>query len=595
MSKETVKNLESLRNAMKKVHVDAMIIPGTDAHQSEYVGEHWKMRNWVTGFTGSNGTAVVTLTDAGLWTDSRYFLQAEAQLQDSGVILYKEDIKGEPTINGWLAGILEEDSVIAIDGTLFSLSKAAELEAFCGVHGFRLATDFKPFDTIWEDRPPRPQDKAFVHDESFAGESVESKINRVLEAIERLGAESQFISALDEIAWLFNIRCSDIAYNPVLMSYAYISEAKKVLFVDAEKLDADVKKHLKSNDIDIKPYEDALKFVSKLPALETILIDPNVVSDTFAHAMECEKIYAKSPIVLLKAIKNEVQLEGTRAAMERDGIALIKMFMWLEKAVPAGSVTELDVAGVATKYRSEHPCYRGDSFETICGYREHGAIVHYSATKDSASTLYNEGLLLLDSGAQYLDGTTDITRTISLGSPTTQEIHDYTLVLKGHIAIATQIFPVGTRGSQLDALARQFLWKEGLSYLHGTGHGVGHFLGVHEAPQNIRLNENPAMLVPGMITSDEPGLYRAGKHGIRIENLVLTVPAFHTEEFGDFLKFETLTLCPYDSTLIDTTMLNDEELAWVNSYHEMVSARLSPYLNEEQVAWLNNKTKQLNK
>ncbi|MEF9924541.1 MAG: aminopeptidase P family protein [Muribaculaceae bacterium] len=595
MSKETIKNLEALREAMRKVHVDAIIIPGTDAHQSEYVSDHWKMRDWVTGFTGSNGTAAVTLDSAGLWTDSRYFLQAEAQLADSGVTLYKEDIAGEPTINDWLANELSEDNIVAVDGTLFSLNKASEIEAFCGINGFRFAPDFAPFDAIWRERPCRPQGEVYVHEEKFAGETVNEKIERVLAIVEKHGAESLFIPALDEIAWLYNIRSNDVAFNPVVISYAFISNDKRILFVDEKKIGADVAAYFKANDIETKPYEDVAKFLSKISRHEIVLIDPNVVSDTLARAMDCEKVFAKSPIVMLKAVKNDVQLSGTRAAMERDGAALVKMFMWIEKAVPAGGVTELDVWEAGKGYRAEHPYYRGDSFGMICGYKEHGAIVHYTATEDSASTLKNEGMLLIDSGAQYLDGTTDITRTISLGNPTAQEIHDFTLVLKGHLAIATQIFPVGTRGSQLDALARQYLWKEGLSYLHGTGHGVGHFLGVHEAPQNIRLNENPTKLRPGMITSDEPGLYRAGQYGIRTENLVLTVPAMHTEEFGDFLKFETLTLCPYDSKLIDVAMLTDEELSWVNAYHETVRERLSKYLNEEQVAWLNNKTKKLNR
>ena len=590
MSKSTIQNLEALREAMQQSRVSAIIIPGTDAHQSEYVSDHWKMRDWVTGFTGSNGTAVVTLNDAGLWTDSRYFLQAEQQLADSGVSLHKEDIPGEPTITEWLAEQMDENDILGIDGTLFSLVKANELENFCGNHGFRIAPDFKPFDKIWANRPPRPQNPLFIHEEEFAGESVSSKIERTLGEVDRLGADSLFIAALDEIAWLFNIRSSDVAFTPVAISFAFISEDKKVLFVDDVKVSKEVKKYLKENGIEIQPYESVEVFLEKLPKLNCVLIDPNMVSDTLARAIICDKLYTKSPIGGLKAIKNEVQIAGTHAAMERDGAALVKLFKWIEETVPSGTVTERGVWEKGKEFRGEHPYYRGDSFGMICGYKEHGAIVHYSATEESDVTLKPEGLLLVDSGAQYIDGTTDITRTITLGNPTSDEIHDFTLVLKGHIAIATQIFPVGTRGSQLDALARQFMWKERKSYLHGTGHGVGHFLSVHEGPQNIRLNENPATMQVGMITSDEPGIYRAGKYGIRTEILTLVVPDTISEEFGEFLKFEPLTLYPYDKKLIDVSMLTDEELNWINEYHKKVEEHLSAHLDDAHKAWLKEKT-----
>lgn len=593
--KETVKNLEALRAVMRSKRVSAVIVPGTDPHQSEYVNDHWKLRDWVTGFTGSNGTAVVTLDAAGLWTDSRYFLQAEIQLADSGVVLYKEDMPGEPTINEWLAEHLGENDVLAVDGRLFSLVQASRLEQFCGENGFRFAADFDPFKGIYEDRPELPLGTIFEHEVQYAGESTESKIERVLAEVEKQGAEALLLSALDEIAWIFNIRCNDVDYNPVAISYAYVSEDRNVLFIDPRKVDAKAAEYLKSCNIEVLPYDGLQEFLGKLKNV-TVMLDPNKTSDTVARwILNCGVVYAASPVALPKAVKNEVQIEGTRKAMERDGAALVKLYMWLEKAVAEGGVNELDVAAKAIGFRSESPLYRGESFGMIPGYKEHGAIVHYSATEESASDLKPEGLLLVDTGAQYLDGTTDITRTVALGTPTEEERHDYTLVLKGHVALGSAIFPEGTRGSQLDALARQFLWKECMTYWHGTGHGVGHFLNVHEGPQNIRLNENPAVLVEGMITSDEPGLYKAGKHGIRIENLVLARNYRETEEFGKFMNFEVLTLFPYDSKLIDLAMLSDEELAWVNNYHKTVRERLTPYLNAEQQAWLNEKTKELKK
>lgn len=591
MSKDTVKNLEAMRDAMRRVKVSAVIIPGTDPHQSEYVNPHWKVRDWISGFTGSNGTAVVTLNSAGLWTDSRYFLQAADQLQDSGFDLHKEDIPGEATITEWLAEEMNDDEILAVDGRLFSLNKANQLEEFCGANGLRFATDFAPADTIWENRPARPMSKAFVHDIKYAGESAESKIERVLEELEKMGADAIFMPALDEIAWTLNIRGADVECNPLVVSYLYLSQDDKVLFVDAEKIDAEVAAYLDGIGVSVVAYDEVQDYLKKKVKPSTnVLLDPNQVSDILGRALECYKVYAKSPVAPLKAIKNEVQIAGTRNAMERDGAALVRLWKWIEENAGTGKITEVDVANKAIECRSVSELYRGESFGMIAGYKEHGAIVHYSAKPETASALKAEGLLLVDTGAQYLDGTTDITRTMSLGNPTESERHDYTLVLKGHLALGRAKFPVGTRGSQLDALARIYQWNEMMTYLHGTGHGVGHFLGVHEGPQNIRLNENPTTLKPGMITSNEPGLYKAGQYGIRTENLVLTVPAGHSEEFGDFLKFETLTLFPYDTNLIDLSMLSREEIEQVNAYHDEVRNRLTPYLNEEEQAWLNKRT-----
>lgn len=594
MSKNTVKNLEALRDAMRRVNVSAVIIPGTDPHQSEYVNPHWKVRDWVTGFTGSNGTAVVTLNEAGLWTDSRYFLQAADQLQNSGFDLHKEDIPGEATITEWLAEQLQDNDILAVDGRLFTINKANELEEFCGVNGFRFATDFAPADKIWEDRPTRPMSQAFVHDLNFAGESADSKIDKVLNQVESMGADAILLPALDEIAWILNIRGADVECNPLVVSYLYLSRDNKVLFVDKGKIDTTVAAHLNEVGVEMMPYDDVQSYLKKeINTDTTILLDPNQVSDTLARAMECYKIYAKSPVAPLKAIKNDVQIAGIRKAMERDGAALVRLWKWIEENVANGEIKETDVADKAMEVRSVSELYRGESFGMIAGYKEHGAIVHYSAKPETASTLKAEGLLLVDTGGQYLDGTTDITRTMSLGNPTESERHDYTLVLRGHLAIGRAKFPVGTRGCQLDALARIYQWNEMMTYLHGTGHGVGHFLGVHEGPQNIRMNENPTTLKVGMITSNEPGLYKAGKYGIRTENLVLTIPAGTSEEFGDFLQFETLTLFPYDINLIDTAMLTSEEIAQVNAYHKEVRTRLMPYLNEAEVAWLEARTKEI--
>lgn len=586
-------NLEQLRELMRAKGVDAVIIPGTDPHQSEYVSDHWKFRDWVSGFTGSNGTAVVTLKKAGLWTDSRYFLQAEIELEGSGFKLHKEQIPGELTIRQWLAQELSEDDTLAVDGRLFSLMESNQLEQFCGENGFLFATDFFPADEIWEGRPPRPMAPAFVHDEEYAGEDVESKLARTLEKVEESGADSILITALDEIAWLLNLRGSDVEFTPVAISFFYMSEDNRVLFIDEDKVTKEVKEHLKNYKVRIKDYDDVEKFLEKCSLGDTILLDPNKVSDTLGEALMCGKVYGASPVAALKAIKNEVQIDGFRKSMERDGAALVRLFMWIEQNAATGTVNELDVWEQGKKERAKSELYRGDSFEMICGYREHGAIVHYSATPESASTLQGEGLLLVDSGAQYLDGTTDITRTVTLGNPTAQEKHDYTLVLKGHLALSRAKFPVGTTGVQLDAFARMPLWQEAMTYLHGTGHGMGHFLGCHEGPHSIRTNLNPVALEPGMVTSNEPGLYKAGEYGIRTENILLVVEGPKTEDFGDFLEFETLTLFPYDNRLIDLSMLSAEEIKQVNDYHQMVLTRLLPYLNEQEAIWLQNKCKEI--
>lgn len=592
MSKETFPHLEALRDLMRSKHIDAVIIPGTDPHQSEYPSEHWKFRDYVSGFTGSNGTAVVTLDDAGLWTDSRYFLQAAEQLEGSGFTLRKENIPGEPTVLEWLGEVLDEDAVVGVDGRLFSLIEANRIEMFCAQNGFMFAPDFRAAEAIWTDRPARPMNQAFVHDEALAGEDVDSKISRVVDALDAADADGLLITALDEIAWLLNLRGSDVDYTPVVIAFAYVSADERVLFIDSEKVTPEVKDHLKKYGVKIKDYDDIEKFLGKISSTATVMVDPNRVSDALGQAMICNKTYMASPVIALKGVKNECQIAGFRQAMLYDGAAMVRMMMWLEQNV-ANGITEMDVDRRLQQERAAYASNRGDSFHMIAGYKDHGAIVHYEATDESAYTLAPDGLLLIDTGGQYLEGTTDITRTISLGNPTAAEKHDYTLILKGHLALARAVFPKGTMGVQLDVLARGPLWNEGMTYLHGTGHGVGHFLGCHEGPQSIRMEANPTPLELGMVTSNEPGIYKTGEYGIRTENLLLCVPACSNEEWGEFYKFESLTLFPYDTTLMDMDMLSREEVKQINDYHAMVCERLRPLLNADEAQWLEQKCKSI--
>lgn len=592
MSKETFPHLEALRDLMRSKHIDAVIIPGTDPHQSEYPSEHWKFRDYVSGFTGSNGTAVVTLDDAGLWTDSRYFLQAAEQLEGSGFTLRKENIPGEPTVLEWLGEVLDEDAVVGVDGRLFSLIEANRIEMFCAQNGFMFAPDFRAAEAIWTDRPARPMNPVFVHDEALAGEDVDSKISRVVDALDAADADGLLITALDEIAWLLNLRGSDVDYTPVVIAFAYVSEDERVLFIDSEKVTSEVKDHLKKYGVKIKDYDDIEKFLGKISSTATVMVDPNRVSDALGQAMICNKTYMASPVIALKGVKNECQIAGFRQAMLYDGAAMVRMMMWLEQNV-ANGITEMDVDRRLQQERAAYASNRGDSFHMIAGYKDHGAIVHYEATDESAYPLAPEGLLLIDTGGQYLEGTTDITRTISLGNPTAAEKHDYTLILKGHLALARAVFPKGTMGVQLDVLARGPLWNEGMTYLHGTGHGVGHFLGCHEGPQSIRMEANPTPLELGMVTSNEPGIYKTGEYGIRTENLLLCVPACSNEEWGEFYKFESLTLFPYDTTLMDMDMLSREEVKQINDYHAMVCERLRPLLNADEAQWLEQKCKSI--
>lgn len=587
--------INALRAQMQKNKIDAIIIPQLDPHQSEYIADHWQARYWLSGFNGSAGTLVVTDKEALLWTDSRYFIQATDQLAPSGILLMKEGLPDTPTIAQYLNRNLAKGSTVGIDGMLFSINEASSLNETLSKQEITLATDCDLINDIWTNRPPLPEGKIFIHEEKYAGESASSKIKKVLDSISKENADCILISALDEIAWVLNIRANDVTYNPVATAFLLLSNTGSTLFIDNTKLDAQTSEYLSANNIKTAPYSDTLIHLTSLPSDIKVIVEKAKTAHTFLTVLGERIKFGSSPIAQLKGCKNPTQIQRTREAMLRDGVALVKSFIKIENKLQQGdTLTEIDIADILTSYRRQQLLYFDDSFGTIAGYNDHGAIVHYSATPETNYRIEPTGMLLIDSGAQYLDGTTDITRTISLGEPTAQQKRDFTLVMKGHIALGSTIFPAGTRGAQLDALARQFLWKDGLTYLHGTGHGVGYFLNVHEGPQSIRLNENPTPLCAGMITSNEPGLYREGEYGIRCENLVLTIPAFKTE-FGEFFKFETLTMFPFDLKLFDTSIMSDEEIAWINDYHTTVRERLSPMLNEEEKRWLEAKTAKLSR
>lgn len=591
---ETATRLAALRDEMKRAGIQAAIIPQADPHMSEYIASHWQARRWLSGFSGSAGTLVVPAEGhARLWTDSRYFLQAAEQLEGTETELMKEGLPGTPSIEAWLAEELPAGAAVGVDAMLMSVGALRGLRTALKARGIRLDTMFDALPAIWTDRPALPKCAVFVHDEQYAGLSAASKIAGALDGARAHGADALFVSALDQVAWLLNIRSRDVRYNPVATAYVYLGPEGNILFIDADKLDADVQAYLKSQGVETRPYTAVKAFIIGLSTQRRVLLDPASTAYGVLEAFGERAVEAMSPIAMPKACKNEVQIAGIREAMKRDGVALVHSLMELESRMAAGeTVTEMDVAEILRRKRAEQPLFFDESFGTIAGYGPHGAIVHYEADEKSNATLRPEGLLLIDSGAQYLDGTTDITRTIALGTPTQQERADFTLVMKGHIALAQAVFPEGTCGTQLDALARQYLWQHGLSYLHGTGHGVGHFLNVHEGPQSVRLNYVPAPLTPGMVTSNEPGLYRAGVHGIRCENLVLTVPALDTE-FGRFYRFETLTLFPFDTRLFATEMMTEAELAWVNAYNSRVYDALAPMLGKQAREWLESKTQSI--
>ena len=573
-----------------KPNIQAFIIPSTDPHLSEYVAPHWKSREWISGFTGSAGTVVITEKKAGLWTDSRYFLQAAEQLQGSGIDLYKEMLPETPSITKFLSDELQPGESVGIDGKMFSVEQVESMQAELSAKNIQIVFCPDPMDELWENRPPMPESPAFVYDIKYAGKSCSEKIAAIRTELKKKSAESVMLSALDEIAWTLNLRGNDVHCNPVVVSYLLITEKKAVLFIAPEKVTEEVRNYLEEQQIEIQNYSDTEIYLSDLNS-SSILMNPVKTNYSVFSSVnpQCRIIRGEAPVALLKAIRNEQEIKGIHAAMQRDGVALVKFLRWLESAVPSGTETELSIYRKLHAFRATQDLYVGESFDTIAGYKEHGAIVHYSATEESNATLHPKGFLLLDSGAQYLDGTTDITRTIALGELTTEEKTDYTLVLKGHIALAMAVFPSGTRGAQLDVLARMPLWSHKMNFLHGTGHGVGHFLSVHEGPQSIRMNENPIVLQPGMVTSNEPGVYKGGSHGIRTENLTLVCSAGEGL-FGEYLKFETITLCPICKKGIIKELLTADEVDWLNNYHQQVYEKLSPKLNEEEKAWLKEAT-----
>ncbi len=576
----------ALRAHIAKENIQAFIIPSTDPHLSEYVAPHWQSREWISGFTGSAGTVVVTAKEAGLWTDSRYFLQADRQIEGTGIALYKEMLPETPSIPAFLSSLLQKGDTVGIDGKMFSADEVQHLQRELRQSGIYVKSIADPMQLLWSDRPAMPLAPAFVYDTKYAGKSFTEKLSAVRKKMKAAGAESLLLSALDEIAWLLNIRGSDVHCNPVVVSYLLIERYEIHCFIQPQKVTAELASYFKANGISIHGYKEIEDYLSNTHA-ESILVNPVKTNYAIYSAIcpTCRIINGTSPIALLKAVRNEQEIIGIHAAMQRDGIALVRFLKWLEEAVPTGRETEISVDRKLHEFRAAQPLYMGESFDTIAGYKEHGAIVHYEATPETDVALKPEGFLLLDSGAQYLDGTTDITRTIALGNLTEEEKLDYTLILKGHIALAMAVFPEGTRGAQLDVLARMPIWQQHMNYLHGTGHGVGHFLNVHEGPQSIRMNENPIPLQPGMITSNEPGVYKAGSHGIRTENLVLTVPAGEGM-FGNYLKFETITLCPICRKGIIKELLTAEEIKWLNKYHQTVYEKLAPDLNNDEREWL---------
>ena len=592
MANAIQRHLAALRKFLEEKQLHAFIIPSTDPHLSEYPADHWASREWISGFTGSAGTVVVTRDKAGLWTDSRYFLQAAKQLENSGIDLFREGLPTTPTIEEWLISELSEGNTVGIDGNVYASNEAFQLNIRLNMNGLHLITDYDPFADIWKDRPQIPTNTIFELPVKYSGLEASKKIAQVCTTLEKQGADALLVASLDTIAWLFNIRGNDVKCNPVAVCFAYVSKKETVIFINPKKLTQEMGQYFKQENIQVADYDKIFDFVSAIPAQTRICLQSSKIPFALYNKIPKNNriIDILSPADLMKSRKNETEQEGIRNAMQRDGVALVKFLMWFEEAVPTGEVQEMTIVDKLTEYRSQQDLYVGESFDTIAGYGPNGAIVHYHVTPESSAQVKPEGLQLIDSGAQYFDGTTDITRTIAVGPLTDQMKKDYTMVLKGHIGIATCKYPEGTRGSQIDILARKTLWDNGLNYLHGTGHGIGHFLNVHEGPQSIRMNENPTTLQPGMVTSNEPGLYRANQYGIRIENLILTKEDCVTE-FGAFYSFETLTLCPIDTTPIVKDMLTKDEISWFNNYHQYVYDRLSPSLSSEEKEWLKDKTK----
>jgi len=577
---------------MRDMGMTAYIIPASDPHISEYIAPRWKSREWISGFDGSAGTVVVTMTEAGLWTDSRYFLQAEQQLASTGIELFRIGVPETPDYTEWIISQINEGDVVGLDGAVFTVNDVRRISDILSQKKIVTETKYDLFESIWTDRPGLPTEEIFSLPVEYSGVSASEKISRVQDVLRATASDLLLIAALDEIAWLYNIRGNDVECNPVAVAYAVVRQNEAILFIDAEKVSDEMRMILSNEGIILADYQKITDYLQALPDRTVIMLDGNKVNYALCSSMieRCRLIERISPVTLMKCVKNETELSGIRNAMIKDGVALTRFFMWLERSVGVEPVTECDIAEKLYDFRDEQMLFVGESFSTIAGYAGHGAIVHYRAVPQSASEIKKESFLLIDSGGQYFDGTTDITRTIALGDVSAQMKKDYTLVLKGHIAIATCRFPEGTRGAQIDVLARKALWDEGLNYLHGTGHGVGHFLNVHEGPQSIRMDENPTKLQPGMVISNEPGLYRTNEYGIRLENLVV-VQELVSGEYGRFYGFETLTLFPFDMKSIDVTLLDKKEIEWLNRYHASVFEKLSEKLTEEERGWLSEKTK----
>lgn len=585
--------LARLRELMKREHLSAFIFPSTDAHQSEYVADHWRGREWISGFNGSAGTAVVTMKSAALWTDSRYFLAAEEQLEDTEYQLMRLKMEGTPTIAEWLGKELQDvqSPEVGLDGMVNSYNYVKDLSySLRKLGGITLRTNLDPLEQIWENRPSLPANPVEIQSLEYAGETLVSKVARIRKSLRELHADGMLVSALDDIAWTLNLRGTDVHCNPVFVSYLLIESDKVSLFVDDNKLSLEVKQYLQDNQVSLYNYNKVEKCLESYSEYN-ILLDGDETSYYLWKTVKCQEIVAAaSPISAMKAVKNKAEIEGYRSAMLKDGVAMVKFLKWLKPAVEAGGQTEISIDEKLTSLRAEQKLFRDISFDTIAGYAQHGAIVHYEATPETDVVLKPEGLILIDSGAQYQDGTTDITRTIALGGVSEEMKHIYTLVLKAHIQLELVKFPDGASGTQLDAVGRECMWREGYNFLHGTGHGVGSYLCVHEGPHQIRMEWMPTPLRAGMTLTDEPGLYLAGKFGVRIENTVL-ISDYMSTEFGKFLQIEPLTLCPIDTTPIDVDMLLPEEIDWLNAYHHSVYEKLSPFLDEEEKIWLENATK----
>lgn len=582
-----------LRDFMRSGNLDAFIVVSSDPHSSEYVADCWKSREWISGFDGSAGTVVITADKALLWTDSRYWLAAEKSLAGTGFELMKDGAPGTPSITSWLCANLAEGARVGVDGSVCSIAETKAWNNDFSAAGIMLEATADPFATIWENRPQLPMGKVFRLPLECCGESSRDKLARVREALAYQGANGVMLTMLDEVAWLTNLRGCDVDYNPVFVAYMLVTATEAKLFVESEKLDADIKEYLASEGILLAAYDDVWQALREYDGM-SLLMQPNRCNRAILENLNTASypVFSDSPVALMKAVKNSAEITGFKKAMLSEGIAMVKLLRFLKPAVEQGGITELDVDRMLTNLRSKDADFRGLSFSTIAAYGANAAIVHYEPTPRENATLAQRGFLLLDCGGQYLGGTTDVTRTIPLGELTNEEREDYTRVLKGHISLAMAKFPKGTCGTQLDVLARQWLWQAGENYLHGTGHGVGHFLNVHEGPHQIRMNNMPTHLQPGMTVTNEPGLYKAGRHGIRIENTML-VSEYCESEFGTFYQLEPLTLCPIDTTPVIPEILGADAIAYLNSYNAMVCKTLSPHLNSEEREYLEEITRPL--